>query len=92
MWVKKWWIVSLSIICLILFLSDISAAQSESLYTLLLHKKELINENLVVTKEKYPYLSSIFGNQHLALHAGGQTVGIIMNNGTIAEIIPNEPE
>ncbi len=92
MWVKKWWTVSLSIICLILLLSDISVAQSERLYTLLLQKKEMINENLVVAKEKYPFLISMFENEHIAVYAGGETDGIILNDGTIEEIIPNIPE
>ena len=82
-------------ICMIflVFFSNISMAESESLYTLLIEKKDLLNENLVIIKEENPFLFSLIENRHLAIHTpDGQIVGLILSNGDIVEIIRGEPE
>lgn len=78
---------------LILLFSNISSAKSDSLYTLLIEKKDLLNENLAVIKEEHPFLFSLFGNQRVAIHTpDDQIAGLILRNGEIEEIIQGEPE
>jgi hypothetical protein len=84
--------LSISILFLILLFSNISSAKSENLYTLVNEKKELLNENFAVIKEEHPFLFSLFGNQHVAIYADDQIVGLILRNGEIVEIIQGEPE
>ena len=82
-------------ICIIFlfFFSNISMAQSESLYTLLIEKEDLLNENRVIIKEEYPFLFSLIENRVLTIHTpDGQIVGLILSNGEIVEIIQGEPE
>jgi len=83
-------------ICIIflIFFSNIPMAKCESLHTLLIEKKDSINENYVIIKEEYPpFLYSIIENRILAIHTpDGQIVGLIVSNGEIVEIIQGEPE
>jgi hypothetical protein len=69
-------------------------AKSESLYTLLIEKKDSLNENYVIIKEECPpFLFSLIENRSLAIHTpDGQIVGLIVSNGKIVEIIQGEPE
>ncbi|SNQ59586.1 hypothetical protein [Candidatus Methanoperedens nitratireducens] len=82
-------------ICIIFlfFLSNISIAVSESLYTLLVENKDLINQNLVTIKKEYPVLFSLIENRRVAIHTpDNQVAGLILSNGEIAQIIQGEPE
>jgi len=81
-------------IIFLIFFSNISMAKSESLHTLLIEKKDSINENYVILEEECPpFLYSLIENRILAIHTpDGQIVGLIVSNGEIVEIIQGEPE
>jgi hypothetical protein len=88
------WRICLSIsIFLLIFFAEISPAESESLYTLLIEKKDSINENLVTIKEEHPFLFSLVANRNVTVHTpDGQVAGLILSNGKIVEIIRGEPD
>ncbi len=68
-------------------------ATDTNLCVLIAGKADILNEELGMLKEDHPILSSLFGDQMVALHTDdGQTVGLKLTGLNVEEIFCGEPD